>query len=338
MAVGASRVCAWILLSASALQRPGAARADELPCRLDGRLLPAARAASLDAAPDATALRALTEAAHMRAPEVLSWRASGGDVAARDARLRAWITSRAPSPGSPRCAVVIDGEVTAAALVPRLAEVVDEPAEGGRSVWRAALPAGAASPQLVVAPDRGRIARVAVDAEGRARVRVEGGATVQLVLERAGDPQVWARWRVGPSAQEPAPHVEDDVHVRREVNLLRARAGVSALRADPFAASIARDRAREMARSRRVAHVIEGEDPVDSLARAGLRAGTVVELVGRAPTLAGAFTAIFTSPTHRERLEEPSVDALGVGTARADAQVYLVVILLSRPSLGGALR
>lgn len=338
MAVGASRVCAWILLSAWTLHRPRDARADELPCRLDGRLLPAARAASLDAPPDATTLRALTEAAAMRAPEVLSWRASGGDVGDREARLRAWVASRAPASGSPRCAVVIDGEVTAAALVPRLAEVVDEPAEGGRSAWRAALPAGAVSPQLVVAPDQGRIARVAVDAEGRARAEVEGGATVQLVLERGGDPQVWARWRVGAGAPERVPRVEDDVHVRREVNLLRARAGVSPLRADLFAASIARDRARVMARTRRVAHVIEGGDPVETLARAGLRAGTVVELVGRAPTLAGAFAAIFTSPTHRERLEEPSVDALGIGTARADAQVYLVVILVSRPSLGGALR
>lgn len=338
MAVGASRVCAWILLSASALYRPGAAWADELPCRLDGRLLPAARAASLDVAPDATALRALTEGAAMRAPEVLSWRASGGDVTARDARLRDWIASRAPSSGSPRCAVVIDGEVTAAALVPRLAEVVDEAAEGGRSVWRAALPAGAASPQLVVAPDRGRIVRVGVDVEGRARAVVEGGATVQLVLERGGDPQVWARWRVGADAQERVPAVEDDVHVRREVNLLRARAGVSALRVDLFAASVARDRARVMARTRRVAHVIEGGDPVETLARAGLRTGTVVELVGRAPTLAGAFAAIFTSPTHRERLEEPSVDAIGIGTARADAQVYLVVILASGPSLGEAMR
>lgn len=331
MGVGVWRGCAWMILVGATAR---GAIAQELPCRLDGRLLPAARAVSAEVRSDALTLRALTEAASMRAPEVLSWRAVGGDPALRAERLREWIASRAPAENSPRCAVVVDGEVTAAALVPRLAEVQSEP-RGERAVWRVALPYGASSPQLVIAPDRARIRRVDLDAEGGAVGAIEGPASVQVVLERGGDPQVWARWRVGTQDEERVPSVEDDVQVRREVNLLRRRAEVASLRADPFAAAIARERAMAMAGLRRVAHRVNGIDPVESLARAGLRAGAVVELVGRAPTLAGAYAAIVTSPTHRERLEEPTVDAIGVGTARADDQVYLVVLLLAGPSLGG---
>ncbi|MFO0628174.1 MAG: hypothetical protein U0325_21555 [Polyangiales bacterium] len=299
------------------------AAAQDLPCRLDGRLLPAARAAMETPPPTAATVRALTEGASMRAPEVLTWRAEGGDAALRRARLHAWIRSRAPD-GVPRCAVVHGDAQTAAALVPRLAElqITADPAR-----WCVALPAEASTPQLVVAPDDGPIRRVDLGADGCAPAPVLTAATLQVTLVRAGDPQVWARWRVGPPAAWEHPAVADDLGVRRAVNDLRARARRGALRPDPLAAMLAGRRAQTLAASRRVAHVIDDEGPLNVWRDAQVQAGFVAEVVARGPTLRDALGALLTSPAHRERLEEAGARVIGVGAARADGQVYLVVLL-----------
>jgi hypothetical protein len=67
---------------------------------------------------------------------------------------------------------------------------------------------------------------------------------------------------------------------------------------------------------------------------AQVQAGIVVEVVGRGPTLGDALGALLASPAHRERLEENGARVVGVGAARADGQVYLVVLLTD----GAALR
>ncbi len=304
--------------------------AQDLPCRLDGRLLPAARAAMQVPPPSAATIRELTEGASMRAPEVLTWRADGGDADTRLARLRAWISSRAPD-ASPRCAVVHGEAQTAAALVPRLAElqVTAPPAR-----WCVALPAGASTPQLVVAPDDGAISRVDLGSDGCVAAPELTAGTLQITLFRQGDPQVWARWRVGPPAAWENPAVGDEIGVRQAVNALRARAGRGALRPDPLAAMLASRRASTLAAARRVAHVVDDQGPLAVWTAAQVQAGIVVEVVGRGPTLRDALGALLTSPAHRERLEEVGARVMGVGAARAEGQVYLVVLLTD----GAALR
>lgn len=324
-----SVVARWGVVVAFTLVARGVL-AQDLPCRLDGRLLPAARAAMSSPPPAAAAVRALTEGASMRAPEVLTWRADGGDAETRLARLRAWITSRAPD-ASPRCAVVHGEAQTAAALVPRLVElqVMTDPAR-----WCVALPAGANAPQLVIAPDDGPISRVDLGGDGCVAAPEVTAGTVQVTLVRGGDPQVWARWRVGPPAAWEHPVVGDEIGVRRAVMALRARAGRGSLRPDPLAAMLASRRAATLAASRRVAHVVDDQGPLAVWTDAHVQAGIVVEVVGRGPTLSDALGALLASPAHRERLEEAGARVLGVGAARADGQVYLVVLLTD----GAALR
>lgn len=324
-------------LALSLLLRAGLPRAEAPPCRLDGRLLPAARAV-LDARlpVDAEALRAMTEGASLRAPEVLSWRAEGGDPALREARMHAWIRSRAPAGEGARCAVVTDGARAAVALVPRAAEVIDLPAREGARGWQVALPAGASDAALLVARGDAAVERVAIDAEGRAAARVEGAATMQVVLSREGDVGVWARWSIGPGAEGATEPVRSPRDVVRAINALRARASVAALRADPLLASVASAFAARLASSRQVAHRVDGLDATGRMARAGLRADVVAEDVSRSPTLDGAWVALTRSPSHRANLVEARVDAVGVGLAEADGQVYLVVLMASRPGLVGA--
>lgn len=325
------------VLALSLLLRAGPLRAEAPPCRLDGRLLPAARAV-LDAEfpVDAEALRAMTEGASLRAPEVLSWRAEGGDPALREARMHAWIRSRAPVGEGARCAVVTDGARAAVALVPRAVEVVDLPPREGARAWQVALPAGASDAALLIARGDAAVERVTLDGEGRASARVEGAATMQVVLSRAGDVAVWARWSTGAAAEaatEPVRSPRDVVHA---INTLRARASVAALRADPLLASVATSFAARLASSRRVAHAVDGLDATGRMARAGLRADVVAEDVSRSPTLDGAWVALTRSPSHRANLVEARVDAVGVGLAEADGQIYLVVLMASRPGLVGA--
>jgi uncharacterized protein YkwD len=300
-------------------------------------LIPAARALLREGpAPDADALRAATEAASLRAPEVLAWRADGGDAASQEARLWAWVRSRAPSPETPRCAVLREGVRLVAALVPRASEVTDLAPEGGMHAWRVALPVGATEPAVLIALDDGPVQRVAIDAEGRAAARVPSDATLQVVLSRGGDPQVWARWRVGAGRAAEETSVQQPEEVLRAVNALRARVGFASLRQDPLLALVARGYADELAAARRLAHVIDGVDPAARLAQAGLRADVVAEDIARAPTLDGAWRSLLGSPAHRGNLVEARVDAAGVGVARADGQVYLVVLLASRAGLVGA--
>lgn len=324
----AARVAATLALALPSVP----ARAQDLPCRLDGRLLPAARAALLAPPPPAATVRTLTEDASLRAPEVLTWRADGGDASARLEGLRRWIETRAPRTVS-RCAVVADPQRTAAALVPRLAEVIDEPASGLARRWRVALPAGATTPQLVVAPDDGPISRRDIDAAGGVSATLAGGATLQVVLSMDGDPQVWARWREGPADPRSAPQVEDAMGVHRAVEGVRRRAGCAGLRPDPLAAMLAARRARVQAETRRLAHVVEGQGPVEALAQSSVRAGVLAEVMGRGPTLSDALGAVLGSPSHREQLEAAELRAIGVGTAAAEGQVYLVILMTDGTAL-----
>lgn len=313
------------------------AAAQEVPCRLDGRLLPAARAILASSGPvDAEALRAMTEDAGLRAPEVLSWRAEGGDPARRDEAMRAWVRSRAPEAEGARCVALRDALRAAVALVPRVAEVLDRDAPEGVRAWQVLLPAGATDAAVLVAQGDGAALRVPIDAEGRASAQVAGDATLQVVLTRAGDVAAWARWRVGARTPEAAEDVRSSREVMRAINVLRARASVSPLRADPLLAAVAGAYAAELAARRQVAHVVEGVDARGRMARAGLRAEVVAEDVARAPTLDGAWRALTRSPAHRTNLIEARVDAVGVGVAGADGQVYLVVLMASRPGLTGA--
>ncbi len=132
--------------------------------------------------------------------------------------------------------------------------------------------------------------------------------------------------------------MHDEIGVRAAINGLRRRARVDSLRPDPLAASMATQRARGLADARRVAHVIDTEGPVEALQRAQVRAGVIVEVIARGPTLSDAGGALLSSPTHRARLEEPSPRVIGVGSARADGQVYVVALLTDGTSLTAGAR
>lgn len=307
-------------------------RAQEFGCRSDGRLLPAARAVLGDARVSAETLRALTEAASLRAPDVLSWRAEGGDPELRLAQLRAWVASRSLASESPRCAVVSTGGSMAMALVPRAAEVIALPAEPGHRAWLVALPSAAENPVLLAAPDHGPVVRHPINAEGIAGLRIEGAATMQVVLVRAGEPQVWARWREGTPRAESVVPMSSAADVLHAVNAMRVHEGRTVLRGDPLLVRAAEGYAVTLAQARRVAHTVDG-DPSGRLARMGIRADVVGEVIARAPTLVGAFDALHASPSHREVLLDTRIDAMGTAIAVAEGQRYLVVMVAARPAI-----
>ncbi len=97
----------------------------------------------------------------------------------------------------------------------------------------------------------------------------------------------------------------------------------------------AADHARRVCRAGRVVHSLRpGANPQSRLARRGLRARVVGEVIARAQTPRAAFAALTRSPSHLATLVDRRFTDVGVGRATdATGRTCLVVLLTAWPRI-----
>lgn len=288
----------------------GAARAD-----CDDEALTRAAVEALGAA-DADPL-ALARAAGSTLPVVRGLRLSDGD----DGRVRRFVETLASELRAPIACGEASSEGRRVVLAgPRAADL--EVLEGR---VRVRLADGWTGPRLYVR-----------DAAGRAYEGdfVEGWAELPSDLARPLDLQVVATGPEGPrpvaeqgAGSGPAVASSDEPFPRR-VDRLRESAGRRTLRPNRLLDRVAARHAEQVCRTGHVAHLGDGGDPVERLAREGIRARHVGETVARAEDLDAAYAAMLRSPSHRAALTDARMTDVGVGAASGRC---LVVLLAAWP-------
>ena len=120
------------------------------------------------------------------------------------------------------------------------------------------------------------------------------------------------------------------------INRERARAGAPPLRRDPLLDGVAAAHARNLAARGVIAHEpTPGDGPIERLVRANVRADRVAENLARAGTLTDAHARWMASPSHRANVLDPALDALGLGLAARDGEMYVVELFATHPTLSG---
>lgn len=299
-------------------------------CRPDGRLLPAARAALDPTAPTDDAQRARTEAAGMFAPTVQTVVLPSADPVA----LAAAIDGARHPALLPRCALATDGRRVALALAPRVVEVLSERAHGALTI-RAALPQFVSAPQLAVTDRDGAVTVFALDAAGSVTLPVAVvPATIQVIATLADGPIPLATWHPTPASPAARDVLTDARDLLGAINRERARAGAAPLRRDPLLDGVAAGHARNLAARGVIAHRPTPDDgPIERLERAHVVAERVAENLARAQTLTDAHARWMGSPSHRANVLDPALDALGVGVAARDGELYVVELFATHPTL-----
>jgi hypothetical protein len=223
---------------------------------------------------------------------------------ARDADL--WLVLAAPRAG----ALELVGD--------RALRIVIDPA------WREA--------RLYAQDSRGEIWQRAVQASDRISLPGELSAPIRVQLLARGEsgPQPIAERVLGEGPPRVVPSTDEPIEVR--VGRLREGAGVGPLRHNRLLARTAREYAERICREGRVVHVQGGADPVERLAREGIRARHVGEVAGRSGDRDAAYAAILRSPSHRAALIDRRFTDAGVGEANdARDRTCLVVLLAAWP-------
>lgn len=201
------------------------------------------------------------------------------------------------------------------------------------------LPSGALRVELAEGWTAARV--FARDAEGRAwQDEAAGELTlppdlvapidVQLVAEGPSGPRPVAELRVGEGVAPIVPDSDEPLATR--LAALRQRAGLGALRPNRLLAAVAEAHAEEVCREGRVAHLSSEEaDPRERLARAGLRARHVGEVIARVGDPSHAFAALLRSPSHRAALTDPRFTDVGLARVRAGDRACVVGLLAAWP-------
>ena len=73
--------------------------------------------------------------------------------------------------------------------------------------------------------------------------------------------------------------------------------------------------------------------PGTDLAAAQVVAERVAENLARAQTLTDAHARWMGSPSHRANALDPALDALGIGVASRDGELYVVALFATHPAL-----
>lgn len=317
-------------------------------CPLDARLDAVARAALEHHDPlDPAMLHAAAETQGLFVPNVRAWIARGQeDLVSRLASQ--WLARQRTHPAWSRCATARAGEVWAVVMVPRLAEIVGPRGlvtPGTHARYAIALPTGATHAALFVLRPDGAIVRTQPDTG--VMLDREGTYTLQVIADTAYGPLPFATWHV--TVGNPAPHgssqfetnsetnsetISDPRQILVGINRQRQAMGIPPLRPDPLLTSVATEYARQIAQRGLVAHSLTpGDSPAARLRSAWIVADRVAENVARAPTLAAANARLNQSPSHRANRLDPAIDAVGIGIAPANGQVYLVELFAARPRL-----
>ena len=112
-------------------------------------------------------------------------------------------------------------------------------------------------------------------------------------------------------------------------NADRAAAGLRALATAGDLQSLAQSRAKEMARSRRLAHTSNLGSKVSGWKRLG-------ENVGRGPNLRDIETAFMASPSHRQNILDRDFTQFGVGVTWDGKEYYYVAVIFRQPTSAAA--
>lgn len=325
-----TRLTLSFLLAAATAHADPPGEAVAAHCRPDGRLLPAARAALAATEPSADDLRARTEAAGLFAPTVQTVVFSSADPAALAAAVE---RTRHPAL-LPRCAIARDGERVALAIAPRVIEVATERVHGALTV-RAWLPPTARDARLAATGEDGAVTVLPFDARGEALLPVTlSPSTLQVLATLDDGPVPLATWHPAPTTLSPAERLLDGRDLLAAINRERARQGAGALRRDPLLDRIADAHARNLAARGVIAHRPTPDDgPVERLARARVGAERVAENLARAQTLTDAHARWMASPSHRANVLDPALDALGLGVATREGELYVVELFATHPTL-----
>lgn len=208
---------------------------------------------------------------------------------------------------------------------------------------RGHLAPGYTRPELVVSDARGELHRVGVDAEAlRGGVTLSDAvalpAVVQLVARGPHGPVPVAERTVGPAPARASAMMVGDSDPATRLSDLRELRGASPLRDNRLLSREAGRHAERVCAEGRVAHTLEpGEDPERRLARRGIRARLVGEVVARAASPGAAMDALVRSPSHHLTLVERRFTDAGIGTATdTRGHTCLVVLLAAWPRYLGS--
>jgi uncharacterized protein YkwD len=151
--------------------------------------------------------------------------------------------------------------------------------------------------------------------------------SLQLVASRPEGPRPVAERMVGSAPVDVA--LSEGTSLEAAIGMLRDQAEVAPLRTSHLLDELAETHAEAVCREGRVAHVLDAGDAEDRLARAGVIARHVGEVVARGRDEAAAWHALATSPSHRGALLDRRFTDAGVGRASDDEGRHCVVVLLA---------
>ena len=191
------------------------------------------------------------------------------------------------------------------------------------AIARVRLADGWTDPHLYVRDARGQT-RVAPVVGGVAELPsdLEPPLIAQVVATGPGGPRPVAERTVGPPPTRVV--IPSDAPLPERLTRVRERAGVSPLRPNRLLTRVAVRHAQEVCRTGRVAHIGADGDPVERLAREGIRARHVGETVARSGDVDGAWAATLHSPSHRAALVDRRMTDVGVGVAEDRCVVVIV--------------
>lgn len=317
------------------------ARAQD-PCAPDAALERAARAlVERDRPLEPGALLDAAREAGSDAPVVDALVIRDGDAARRD-RFLARVAARRRAPLA--CADARREGVWLVLAAPRAGRL----AQLRNGAIRVELADGWSRPRLFARDAAGRTAYD--EPTPGAAFRIASDLTppidLQLVADGPDGPRPVAELRLGGGAPSgatpriahsgegpthPQSNSDPDAPIAVRLAALRDREGVSRLRDNRLLARVAAAHARDVCHDGDVAHIRDSQDPRDRLARAGLRARSVGEVIAAAEDVSRAYAALLRSPSHRAALTDRRFTDAGVGTAQTGDRTCLVVLLAAWP-------
>jgi uncharacterized protein YkwD len=294
------------------------------PCSSDPALARAAEALLAAAEPPTSAtLLEVVRSAGSDAPVVDALVIADGDPARRD-RFVARVAARRRAPLA--CGEARLGERWLVLVAPRAGRLLLLPS----GALRVELAEGWTAPRVFARDAEGVTWQDEVAGEVRLPPELVAPVDVQLVAEGPSGPRPVAELRVGEGAAVIVPDSDESLEAR--LAGLRERAGLGALRPNRLLASVAEAHAEEVCREGRVAHVSSDDaDPRERLARAGLRARHVGEVIARVGDPADAYAALLRSPSHRAALTDPRFTDVGLARASAGGHACVVGLLAAWP-------
>ena len=254
--------------------------------------------------------------------------------------IAAWLRELASRSDAPIACGEAQGDAGRLVLAAARAGVLVFDADTG--TVRGGLSEGFERPEMVVRDADGALHRVGLSADALASgVPLPDGvalpAVVQLVAHGPHGPLPVAERVIGETRGDGPMMVGDSDPVTR-LGHLRELRGASPLRDNRLLSREARRHAERVCAERRVAHTLEpGEDPEHRLARRGIRARVVGEVVARASSRGAAMDALVRSPSHHLTLVDRRFTDAGLGTATdGSGHTCLVVLLAAWPRYMGA--